>query len=156
MTSINLYSIDIAGQANEWVTTDGLNWKNGSLSTQRIFPANNSNLAATWTANNGGHLCRTDCPPWSVLLAYQNKKSQFQLGNSTSDTWAFSNVPINAIPGSGVSLSSLGQWPNPSQLRLFYQISSGNLVAADWVSDIQISSQSKFSFVRTRQLQTSF
>lgn len=60
--------------------------------------------------------------------------NHFQLYNSTEDTWVSSSIPGHPIAASGVSLSTEVVRDYPSQLRLFYQIASGNLVVADWLS----------------------
>lgn len=143
MITINLFSVDDSGYINEWTYTSlGGNWQPGSLNTHAIVPANSSKLTATWSNNNGPSTCTAKyCR--SLLFLYQDDKNQLQLCNSTSDAWTFSSVAANPIAGSGVSLSHLTEAKYPAQLRLFYQISSGSLVAADWVSGAQLTGESK-------------
>ncbi|MCJ1244037.1 hypothetical protein MMC30_001234 [Trapelia coarctata] len=148
LITIHLFSVDDSGQVNEWIWTSLNNeWQRGSLNTHPIVPANSSKLAATWAPNNGLSTCTAKyCK--SLLFVYQDDKNQFQLCNLTSDAWAFSSINANAIAGSGVSLTKLSEAIYPAQLRLFYQIGSGSMVAADWVSGAQLAGENiagKFS-----------
>lgn len=140
---INLFAIDDSGHINEWVLTNtaGNDWQTGTLNSHDIIPANASKISATWTMTNGQAVCTVNC--MSLLLLYQDDKDQFQLCNATSKAWNFSSVNANPIAGSGVSLTTVIEAKYPAQLRLFYQIGSGSLVAADWVSGAQLAGESK-------------
>ncbi|MCJ1471507.1 hypothetical protein MMC13_000147 [Lambiella insularis] len=128
--TINLFALSESGQLIDWSTTDGSTWKNGTLASQNIQPANFSNLASSWTGLFDNS---------SLLLVYQDTDSQFHLGNRTSDSWTFQSIPGNPVAGSGISLTMISQLQYAFQQRLFYQLESGNLVAADWVSGFQIA-----------------
>lgn len=129
---INLFFLDDTGQVNEMVTTDGVNWQSGSLNTHKIFPASSSNLAATWSRTT-----RARRGPQSLQFVYQDRRDAFQLYNSTDDTWVSSSVPGHPIAASGVTLTTMDVDNYPSQLRLYYQLASGNLVGVDWLSPAQ-------------------
>lgn len=130
--TINLFFLHKSGQLNELYTTDGANWHDGTLNTQQqIFPKSSSKLAATWADNHHGN----DLP--SLLLVYQDDDNHFRLYNSTGDTWVPSIIPGHPIAASGVSLSTMFVGNFPDQLRLYYQVASGNLVVADWLSFTQ-------------------
>jgi len=130
--TINLFFLQNSGQLNELYTTDGANWHDGTLNTQQpIFPKSSSKLAATWVDNYPGDDLR------SLLLVYQDADNHFRLYNSTDDRWVLSTIPGHPIAASGVSLSVMLVGNYPDQLRLYYQIASGNLVVADWLSPTQ-------------------
>ncbi|KAI9868001.1 MAG: hypothetical protein M1830_005714, partial [Pleopsidium flavum] len=127
--TINLFFLDDSGQVNELVTTEGVDWQSGSLNTHKIVPAPNSKLAATWSRTT-----HAVDGPQSLLFVYQDERNTFQLYNLTEDTWVSSSIPGKPIPASGVSLSTMVVRNYPSQLRLYYQVTSGYLVGADWLS----------------------
>jgi hypothetical protein len=58
--------------------------------------------------------------------------------NSTNDSWDINDVPINATPGSGISVTTISQTDLPPQLRIFYQGNDGNVYGASFVSAAQI------------------
>ncbi|MCJ1246601.1 hypothetical protein MMC30_003810 [Trapelia coarctata] len=132
--TFSLFFLNPVGQVNEIVSTDGMSWQNGSLNTQDILPANYTSLAAAFARNVP---CQ-DCPS-SLLFVYQDSDDKFRLWNSTEDGWANYTIPANPIAGSGVSLSPISVDEQPDELRLFYQIASGDVVNADWVSPSQLS-----------------
>ena len=132
--TINLFYLADSGQVNELVKSDGQNWQSGSLNTHNIFPASSSKLAATWSQTTP-HVE----DPWSLLFVYQDQRDTFQLYNSTQNTWVSSTFPGNPIAASGVSLSTVSVSNYTPQLRLYYQIASGSLVGADWLSSAQFA-----------------
>ena len=101
---------------------------------QAIFPADHSSFAAAFIRNI---YCR-DCPS-SLLFVYQDTNDKFRLWNSTQGIWTNYSIPANPIAGTGVSLSSLSVNQQPDELRLFYQIPSGDVVTADWVGSSQLA-----------------
>ena len=139
--SLHLIYLNSAGEINEWVTRDGITWVNGTINTHNITPDKNTQLAAaSYFCNNNNEECND-----SVLLIYQDSKNSLQLYNSTTDGFTTSSIPANAIPGSGLGLVVLVQDTYPAQLRLFYQIGSNDLVAADWIDASQAAASSKIS-----------
>ena len=108
------------------------------MNAHTIIPAPSSKIAAT---------CTRDITP-ALLFVYQDEKNIFNVYNSTEDT--ITSIPCNPIASSGVSLSFVQLDHYPNQLRLYYQIASGNLVAAEWVSPPQ------FADARTYILYVSF
>ena len=48
------------------------------------------------------------------------------------------------MPSSGVGLLALSSSEFPAQVRLYYQIGSGNMVEADWISVAQFQAGGEF------------
>ena len=130
--NLHLIFLNLAGEINEWITRDGMNWQNGSINSHNITPSNNTQLAATTYSCYNDQDCHD-----SVLLIYQDYQDFLQLYNSTTSGFTSTSIPAKAIPGSGLGLVALLQDNFPPQLRLFYQLNSNHLVAADWIDASQ-------------------
>ena len=139
---LHLYYLSPGGELNEWATKDGATWQNGSINTQKIIPAKSSQLAGYSDLCHDNHECDDN-----VLLIYQDSQNTLQLYNATSESFTTSSIPANPIIGSGLGLIRVDQRPYPSQLRFFYQISSNDLVAADWIDASQAAASGKTSLL---------
>ncbi|KAI9885605.1 MAG: hypothetical protein M1823_002615 [Watsoniomyces obsoletus] len=135
MQQINLFYINDTGHINERYTNDGSSWRAGSLNRHNIVPAATSALTAVWHRHD---ICRR-CPN-TPLLVYQDDRGRFNLGNGTAQGWQWSVLNANPVPGSGASLAVFNQL-NTAEVRLYYQIASGNLCSLNWKEQVEVSSR---------------
>lgn len=113
-------------------TTDYKHWDTNPVVTASgatIKPANDTSLAATWYSY-------PPCPDcsYNVFVAYQNSQSgQFEIVNSSmSGDVQYTTIPGNPAKGSSSTFDLQWRSNNMANIRLGYQLESGQIASAAW------------------------
>ncbi|KAL8695130.1 MAG: hypothetical protein Q9218_000298 [Villophora microphyllina] len=131
-TQLNLYYVNNAGELLQMNTTDYKNWDINPVRTSNgstAKPASDSSLAATWYK----YTTCADCSE-NAFVAYQSADDgSFQLVNaSMSGNVQHRTIPGNPISGSGSTFDLQWRSTTLANLRLGYQLQSGQIASAFW------------------------
>ncbi|KAL8718500.1 MAG: hypothetical protein Q9225_004368 [Loekoesia sp. 1 TL-2023] len=129
---LNLYYINNVGELMQMNTTDYKQWDTNPVRTSTgavAKPANDSSLTATWYRYT---LC-ADCS-YNAFVAYRDSASgKFQVVNaSTSGEVQHITLPSNPLPGSASTFNLLWRSATLANLRLGYQLESGQIASTVW------------------------
>ncbi|KAL9027265.1 MAG: hypothetical protein Q9196_004191 [Gyalolechia fulgens] len=134
LQQLNLYYINDKGDLMQTNTTDYTSWDTSPISTSNgtiAKPAQDSNIAATWYRNT---VC-ADCSYNSFVVYQDSESGRFQLVNASTSGDVQSTILDGApVSGSGVAFGL--QWRSRTQgnIRLSYQLESGQMASTAWNS----------------------
>lgn len=145
MQQINLYFLDDEGQLIQMNTTGSKRWDRDAVRNSTgaaIKPLNDTSLAATWYSY-------TTCPDcsYNAFVAYQDADSgRFQVVNASRDgDVQHIDVPSNPLQGSSSTFDLQWRSDTRANLRLGYQLESGQIASAIWNGGFSYRPSSTYS-----------
>ncbi|KAI4258696.1 MAG: hypothetical protein LQ352_001122 [Teloschistes flavicans] len=131
-TQLNLYYVNDAGELLQMNTTDYKTWDTNPVKTSNgsiAMPASDTSLAAIWYK----YTTCADCSE-NAFLAYQDADSgNFELVNaSMSGDVRYTTIPGNPVSGSGSTFNLQWRSTTMANLRMGYQLQSGQIAYGSW------------------------
>ncbi|KAM3075298.1 hypothetical protein ACMFMG_007260 [Clarireedia jacksonii] len=104
---------------------DSKSWNEGSLADKKYTAAPNSSLAVIyWQCK----LCSN-----GTVIAFQDENYALQFGNLTSSGWTLTQIKVDVVQNTGLSLQPFPRNSQADQINLYYQTSDSNLTISAWM-----------------------
>ncbi|PQE04903.1 hypothetical protein CJF30_00004683 [Rutstroemia sp. NJR-2017a BBW] len=104
---------------------DSNSWNEGSLGDKKYTAAPNSSLSVMYWQ------CRL-CSNGTVIV-FQDENYALQFGNLTSSGWALTQIDVDVVENTGLSLQPFPRNSQADQINIYHQNSNSNLTLSAWM-----------------------
>jgi hypothetical protein len=104
---------------------DSNSWNEGSLANQKYTAAPNSSLSVMYWQ------CRL-CSNGTVIV-FQDENYALQFGNLTSSGWALTQIDVDVVENTGLSLQPFPRNNQADQINIYHQNTDSNLTLSAWM-----------------------